>query len=448
VAKRITVFYSWQSDTPSKANRNFIEDALNEALKQLHSDAELEVALRDTEIELDKDTKGVPGSPPIVETILRKIEECTVFVADVTFVAESLAGLPNKTGKPRLVPNPNVLIEYGYALRCHKHTGVVAVMNTAYGVPTAETLPFDLRHLRWPMTYHVSSESNSEERKSELKKLVAALIDALRLVLVQHQPSKDPQPSFVPQKSTTSAALFHEKIDDLLPQDRWAPVPGSVILPEGAKMYLRVYPIQAVQPFETEQDALEALKKGRLQPCGDTTGHGVGRNTFGAIAYGAPIDGKLFHFTQLFLSREIWCVDALELNADMRRKWFTSANLTETAELIPLGSFEKHFVDMLQTIDEANNLSLRLPFPLKVEAGLCGIKGYSAITEEAWATRGGQTGQKAMRDVSWECQIDEFKPAWEILNPFFDKVWKSCGVNRTAQHQEKLFRAMERRLDR
>jgi len=79
VTKRLTIFYSWQADTPSTINRNFIEEALTEALKLLQSDAMLELALRDADITLDRDTKGVAGSPPIVETILRKIEECAAF---------------------------------------------------------------------------------------------------------------------------------------------------------------------------------------------------------------------------------------------------------------------------------------------------------------------------------------------------------------------------------
>jgi hypothetical protein len=62
VAKRLTVFYSWQSDSPSNLNRSFIEKAIHEALERLHSDATLEIALRDTTVELDKDTKNVPGS--------------------------------------------------------------------------------------------------------------------------------------------------------------------------------------------------------------------------------------------------------------------------------------------------------------------------------------------------------------------------------------------------
>lgn len=116
MAKPLTVFYSWQSDSPSNLNRSFIEKALHEALKRLNSDATLENALRDGKVELDKDTQGVAGSPPIAETILGKIKNCVVFVADLSFVGESKNGFTNASGKPRQFPNPNVLIEYGYAL--------------------------------------------------------------------------------------------------------------------------------------------------------------------------------------------------------------------------------------------------------------------------------------------------------------------------------------------
>jgi hypothetical protein len=58
---------------------------------------------------LDKDTRGVPGSPPLFDTILKKIEGATVFVPDLTFVGTRSNGEPT--------PNPNVLIEYGCALR-------------------------------------------------------------------------------------------------------------------------------------------------------------------------------------------------------------------------------------------------------------------------------------------------------------------------------------------
>ncbi len=68
-----TIFYSWQSDTPSNVNRSFIEDAINKAITQVGNEFEVQPSLRDQKIELDKDTKGIPGTPPIVETIFKKI---------------------------------------------------------------------------------------------------------------------------------------------------------------------------------------------------------------------------------------------------------------------------------------------------------------------------------------------------------------------------------------
>src|ERR1017187_3944901 len=124
-ARLITVFYSWQSDLPNAINRGFIEKALEKAIKRIGSNATLNPASR---VELDKDTQGVSGSPPIAETILAKIENCAAFVADLTFVGESLPQLKSKREAVRQVPNPNVLIEYGYALRARGDRRIVAVM--------------------------------------------------------------------------------------------------------------------------------------------------------------------------------------------------------------------------------------------------------------------------------------------------------------------------------
>ena len=98
-----TIFYSWQSDLPNNLNRSFVEDALERAIRQLNKDLAVEESPRDEELTVDKDTKDVPGSPPIVDVIFEKIGKATAFVADVTFVGQTTNGRP--------IPNPNVLIE-------------------------------------------------------------------------------------------------------------------------------------------------------------------------------------------------------------------------------------------------------------------------------------------------------------------------------------------------
>src|SRR5665811_308502 len=77
-----TIFYSWQSN--HKDTKNFINKALSNAINDLSGSNVLEKAPR-----LDKDTQGTVGSPSIVSTIKDKIDNCGIFVADVSIVDES-----------------------------------------------------------------------------------------------------------------------------------------------------------------------------------------------------------------------------------------------------------------------------------------------------------------------------------------------------------------------
>ncbi|MEO5375848.1 MAG: hypothetical protein H7840_16580 [Alphaproteobacteria bacterium] len=119
----------------------------------------------DSCIEIDHDTHGVGGSPPIAETILRKIREAAVFVADVTPIC--------MTSKGKRVPNPNVMIELGYAMKVLEHERIVLVMNSAEGA-SLKHLPFDLRHWRAPVAYNLRKEATDEQRNDVAAELRAA----------------------------------------------------------------------------------------------------------------------------------------------------------------------------------------------------------------------------------------------------------------------------------
>ena len=130
-----SIFYSWQGDRPSKVCRNLIENALRDAVERIAADTTIDAAIRDG-VEVDKDTKNVPGSPAIFDTILEKIADASIVVADLTFVGQ------RENGKQ--IPNPNVLIEYGFALNDPGPPRMIGVMNTAFGHPTSENMPFNL----------------------------------------------------------------------------------------------------------------------------------------------------------------------------------------------------------------------------------------------------------------------------------------------------------------
>ena len=168
-----TIFFSWQSDRPSSVCRNFIERALQSAVDRLKADINVEEAVREN-LAVDKDTRNVPGTPPIFETIMAKIAAASVFVPDLTFVMS--------TANQSSVSNPNVLIEYGLALRKPGHAQIIAVMNDAFGKPTEEDMPFNLRHSKFPITYTLREGASDEERRDTRKSLANRLESALRVV--------------------------------------------------------------------------------------------------------------------------------------------------------------------------------------------------------------------------------------------------------------------------
>ncbi len=170
------IFYSWQSDIDAKYNRNFIKECLERAIKLLNEELKIEEPLR-----LDHDTKNVQGTPDIVSTILNKIEKSDIFIGDITFIAKTV-------DSKKLVSNPNVMIELGYALNALRDNRIINVMNTAFGKPEGN-LPFDLSHKRWPIQYELSS-NNFTDKSNIRKSLVASLKSALYPFLNQTKSSE------------------------------------------------------------------------------------------------------------------------------------------------------------------------------------------------------------------------------------------------------------------
>jgi hypothetical protein len=191
--EEFTVFYAWQSDAPSRDNRTFIESALETALKTIQKSGSIESSPR-----LDKDTKGVPGIPDIANIILEKIRAADVFVADVSFIGEiGLQKHPKLMFKPTTadfvgskeadekdddepLPNPNVMIELGYALSELGWERIIIVLNTATGKP--KDLPFDLKNRRWPFVYEVKSDTDETARAEAKKSLTKQLQEAIEAI--------------------------------------------------------------------------------------------------------------------------------------------------------------------------------------------------------------------------------------------------------------------------
>ena len=126
-----TIFYSWQSDISPSKHRYFIEQCLKNALEELEQDVNIYM-------EYDRDTVGVKGSPDISQTIFEKIDKSVLFVCDISII--------NSTCQCKKTPNPNVLMELGYAVNKLGWERVICLFDANTG--EIEDLPFDIRQKR------------------------------------------------------------------------------------------------------------------------------------------------------------------------------------------------------------------------------------------------------------------------------------------------------------
>lgn len=162
------IFYSWQSDLPNNSNRGFINSALERSIKEINADDSFSVVPF-----LDRDTIGVTGSPDISASIFDKIKSSNIFVCDISIIN-------SHTGKfARSTPNPNVLIELGYAIGVLGWDKIILVMNNYFG--DVGLLPFDLRGRR-VLVY--TMDPSSSEKAPERKKVSAILKSGIKEILL------------------------------------------------------------------------------------------------------------------------------------------------------------------------------------------------------------------------------------------------------------------------
>lgn len=179
-----TIFYSWQSDSDSSTNKILIRDAVKQAIKSYKKEK------CDLDLRVDSDTQGLTGTPDIIAEIFKKIDSCSVFVADISIIN------PNDKNT-RKTCNPNVLLELGYAAKRLGWNRVICVFNSHFG--KVEDLPFDLRG-RKPFIYDIGpglSESDLEKKKQFVYE---TMVHHVRAILNSKEPIEE---QVVEERKTT-----------------------------------------------------------------------------------------------------------------------------------------------------------------------------------------------------------------------------------------------------
>jgi len=402
-----TIFYSWQSDAPTRTGRNFIERTLARALVLLKADLDLEEAARD--LEIDRDTKGVPGSPKIVDTIFAKIDSAEAFVADVTFV-----GL-RKNGEP--IPNSNVMIEYGWALNSLGHDRVVCVMNSAYGAASATSLPFDMRHIKWPIEYFLPDDATTDEVKAVRADLARTLSAALRDILNIPKAPPAPPADFQCRPCGASPGRFRPPEMPLAySDDSFGGSTDPVTLSAGPVSWLRVMP--KLDPGRTwsftELKAAATTNDFFFVPyCmgGGAAGIGWLRGTdgFGTRVVMSNTNDALWT-SFVFNTGEIWGTDAFIMSA-------TNGYIAIDQQ------------GMVNALKGYRSLLKRLGIeaPFVWIAGVEGTMGRGVpLARGIYSSRARGTALVDVIEARGELQDDQ-DPA-EVVSQFLAKIHDACGV--------------------
>lgn len=160
-----SVFYSWQSDLSKNTNLIALRHALREAANQVEKEID------DLKIDIDEATRDVAGSPNIPQIIFSKIEASDIFVCDLTTIN-------NDTDDTRKLPNPNVLIELGFAVATIGWNRIILLFNKSFG-NFPDDLPFDIdRHRATPFSISDKNDNNGKKQiASVLKEAIKKIIE-------------------------------------------------------------------------------------------------------------------------------------------------------------------------------------------------------------------------------------------------------------------------------
>ena len=163
---KVSIFYSWQSDLPNNKNRGMISNCIDKATKQL-----LKTCPKVTAFELEMDSRNESGTPDLVKNIFEKIDNCDIFVADISIINSN----SHKENNERPTPNPNVLLELGYAAKTIGWSNIICVYNSEFA--RVEDLPFDIK-FRKPLIYDTGNDL-SKSRIILTKALMSSIEDII-----------------------------------------------------------------------------------------------------------------------------------------------------------------------------------------------------------------------------------------------------------------------------
>lgn len=223
-----------------------------------------ELGLEDAERpELDHDTKNTPGMTEITKTILTKISHSAVFVADLTPIG--------KTPEGKALPNPNVLIELGWALKELGDERIIGIVNTAEGWKP-DDLPFDIRHRR-ALPYELSETATKKMRKEVKERLIQDLTGALKTNLGQYVEDQAASEKIEGVAAKHDDPSIWASSDHITHQGAFGGM-TSIVLPTCPRGYIRIIPAGWKQGIPAVNTVANLGQNDAVQPKAEGTING------------------------------------------------------------------------------------------------------------------------------------------------------------------------------
>jgi len=136
MAEQYRLFFSWQNDR--KDTKKVIFAALRKVEESLKKEG--------LELFIDQDTRERVGKRNIDAEVLEKIRKCDIFVADLTPII-TYNPPADSHDLPKLMPNSNVMYEYGYALHAKGENRMIVLASlNKEDNEHIEFMPFDVNH--------------------------------------------------------------------------------------------------------------------------------------------------------------------------------------------------------------------------------------------------------------------------------------------------------------
>jgi hypothetical protein len=302
-------------------------------------------------------------------------------------------------------------------------------MNTAFGEPAAANMPFDMRHLRNPITYHLEQSANPETRSLVKNQLSKSLQQEIGLIIQKGlgRIGAIEGPVYAPTAATVNPSTFLQPGETFQADG----IRKRLSISDVQRLFLRLIPTTPKDSIKNNLEALSLVRHGMLTPMkakNAAWGWSSERNRYGAFSY-AEEDGEILFFSQLFRTGEIWGIDTRSINM----KTCVDDGGVDFG-YFPSDHLEAVFSDTLENYLQFASGPLSLPLPLRFIAGATGVAGYrmTAPRNTHFRTADPRFGGRVDADhITYEGKIDEYgKNAADILLPFFEHVWHECGVER------------------